>query len=245
VDNIYEQEGAADHALRISWQRDDPAEVSRYHLYRFDNPDDAFVERASALWPATPNRIAVIDNVGASERISFADTTAGASQLPADDGRTRWFVLVAEDATSCPSPAGFGNLSGASGPVPGALYDLAGPDEPQGRLLVPCCQFKLSQDQGTFGPDPLRLTAHRTSPRIAWVEFREGLSGELLGRYSFGRLNQVIARPTFDGAGYFEARFGTSNGKTSEWLGMPSVYPGPQYPEHIWNAGLNCGTSYG
>lgn len=246
VDNIYKQEGASDHALRISWHRDDPAEVARYHLYRFDNPDDAFVERASALWPATPNRIAVIDNLGAGDRISFADTTPGASQLPADDGRTRWFVLVAEDATSCPSPAGFGNLSGASGPVPGALYDLAGPGEPQGRLRVPCCQIPITQQLGTFTPpDPLRLTATRLSPRIAWVEFRNQLSGELLGRYAFGGLNQLTARPTFAGAGLFQARFGTATGKTSAWLGTQPQYPGPTYPEHRWTGDVNCAPSFG
>ena len=134
--------------------------------------------------------------VGPAQR---ADTTPGASQLPADDGRTRWFVLVAEDATSCPSPAGYGNLSGASGPVPGALYDLAGPGEPDGRLRVPCCQFEVSQGVGTFGPDPLRLTANRTSPEIAWVEFRDQLSGEVLGRHHFGNANQVSVVKSFVG----------------------------------------------
>ncbi|HAV63475.1 MAG TPA: hypothetical protein DCY13_14045, partial [Verrucomicrobiales bacterium] len=245
VDNIYKQEGAPDHALRVSWRRDDPAEVARYHLYRFDNPDDAFVERASGLWPATPNRIAVIDNVGTSERISFADLTPGHSQLPADDGRTRWFVLVAEDATSCPSPAGYGNLSGASGPVPGALYDLAGPGEPQGRLRVPCCQVTINQGVGTFGRDPLRLTANRTNQRVAWVEFRDQLSGEVLGRHHFGAANQVSVLKSFNGPARFEARFGTLTGRTSAWVGQQPQYPGPSYPEHIWTGGLSCTTSAG
>lgn len=245
VDNIYRQDGATDHALRISWQRDDPAEVSRYHLYRFDDPDDAFVERASALWPATPNRIAVIDNVGDGERVSIADLTPGASQLPADDGRTRWFVVVAEDATSCPSPEGFGNLSGASGPVPGALYDLAGPDTPDGRLLVPCCEIPITQQQGTFGDEPLRLTATRLSARIQWVEFRDQLSGDLLGRYHFGGREQLSATPAFSGAGLFQARFGTATGKVSAWLGNQPQQPGPTYPEHRWTGDLVCEPSGG
>lgn len=245
VDNIYEQEGASGHALRISWQRDEATEVARYHLYRFDNPDDAFVERASALWPATPNRIAVIDNPGAGDRVSFADTTPGASQLPADDGRTRWYVLVAEDAASCPSPAGLGNLSGASGPVPGALYDLAGPGEPQGRLRVPCCQFEVNQGVGTFGLSPLRVTANRTSPRIVWVEFRDQLSGEVLGRHAFGNANQVSVVKSFAGPARFQARFGTVNEQVSNWLGTQPQYQGPSYPEHIWTGGLACAPSFG
>jgi hypothetical protein len=103
----------------------------------------------------------------------------------------------------------------------------------------------VSQGVGTFGRDPLRLTANRTSLRVAWVEFRDQLSGELLGRHHFGVQNQVIALPNFSGPGRFQARFGTLNEKVSEWLGTQPQYDGPNYPEHIWTGGLICGSSFG
>jgi hypothetical protein len=241
VDNIYRQEGATDHALRISWQRDDPAEVRRYHVFRYENPDDVFVDRLAPTWPNTPNRIAVIDNVGAEPRVHLTDTTPGALTLPQDDGRTRWFSIVAEDDTSCPNPAGFGNLSGPSGPVPGALYDLAGPAAPTGRLRVPCCGIEVSQfPLGSITRDPVRLVAERFHPQIAWVEFRDVVSDTLLGRYDFGNLTELVATPPFNGgAAIFQARFGTDYDHASDWVGTHTV-SGPPYPEHRWSSRWSC-----
>ncbi len=235
VDNIYRQEGADDHALLISWRRDDPEEVVRYHVYRYENPDDVLADRQSPLWPETANRIAVVDNNGVEERIRFTDTTPGALSLPGDDGVTRWFSIVAEDGTSCPGPLGYGNLSGPSGPVPGALYNLAGPAAPEGRLRMPCCDVVATQDDlGTFSRDPLRLTAMRLHNKIDWVEFRDAPSDTFLGRFHFGNSELVIATPHFQGgAAIFQARFGTAYEHVSDWVGAHSV-TGPPYPEHSW-----------
>jgi len=237
VDNIYKQEGANDHALRISWQREDVAEVRRYHIYRFVNPDDVLADRQSPLWPATPNRIAVIDNPGAGERVAFTDATPGALLLPQDDGVTRWFVVVAEDNTACPDMNGLGNLSGPSGPVPGTLYDLANETVPDGQLAVRCCRFLVDlAPSGTSTPRP--LVAIRTDPRIAYVEFRELLSGTFLGRFAFGNTNRLAVAPAWSDAAIFQARFGTATDATSPWVSAStSTFP---YAEYIWTADYEC-----
>ncbi len=242
VDNVYKQEGADDHALHISWHRDDPGEVVQYHVFRYENPDDVFEDRQSPIWPATANRIAVVENTGTGDRLRFTDTTPGSLSLPGDDGLTRWFSIVAEDGTSCPGPLGYGNLSGPSGPVPGALYNLAGPGEPAGRLRVPCCDIVAQQGElGTFHRDePLVLLAERLDKKIAWVEFRDAPSDTYLGRFHFGMDDLVVATPAFQGGdAVFQARFGTAYDHTSNWVGSHTV-SGPPYPEHNWSARWNC-----
>ncbi len=241
VDNIYRQEGADDHALRISWHRDDAAEVTRYHVFRYENPDDVLIDRQDPIWPDTPNRIAQIDNNGDSDRVTFTDTTPGALSLPADDGVTRWFSIVAEDNTSCPGPLGYGNLSGPSGPVPGALYNLAGPAAPEGRLRVPCCAITAVQgDLDTTSREPILLVAERLHDGIAWVEFRDAPSDTFLGRFHFGNFDQILATPSFQGgSAIFQARFGTAYEHTSNWVGSHSV-SGPPYPAHTWTGEWDC-----
>ena len=237
VDNIYKQEGADDHALRISWQREGVDEVKRYHLYRYANPDDVLVDRQSPLWPTTPNRIAVIDNPGAGERVAFADTTPGALTLPQDDGITRWFAVVAEDNTACPDMNGLGNLSGASGPVPGVLHDLANEEIPQGELAMRCCHILVNQvPTGTSNPKP--LVAIRKHPQLAYVEFREQLSGTFLGRFHFEDTNQLALDPAWADPALFQARFGTANDFTSPWVGtFTSTFP---HAEYHWTGRYEC-----
>lgn len=238
--------------LVLSWVREHTNVVSHYWVYRWNSHDDAL---RHATQPGISNLLARVPNTGVSARVEFADdgsqqlpTAPPAPSLPADAGRTFWYTVRNEDPAACPSPEGFGNLSGPGAPAFGVLRDWTGPGVPDGRLTTPCCLVTASFVPVTAqhaSASAVRMELIPGDPRITWVEIREAISGQPIRRYHLEHAWPAAFEP-LDLSGFasfrLEARFGTSAGHASAWTPGLNASASGQVPLHRWTAAVACST---
>ena len=254
VENVYSFDEATENTLqhlKLSWQRENPAEVSHYWIYRWNSPAEAL---AGAGNPEIANLLLRIPNTGTNARMEFVDdgtlqvpAAPAPPTLPGDAGRTFWYTVRGEDDTPCKTPAGVGNLSGPSAPAFGVLRDWIGPTNSSRGLAARCCtvQNQFVPQTGTLSQRSIHLQAVQGNPRVAWVEFRE-VGGVLpVTRFEFSSTVTMIDK-IVDLVGVaqsqFEARFGTVAGAVSTWVAGLNLLSSNNVPLHVWTAGLSCST---
>lgn len=238
--------------LVVSWERENTNTVSHYWIYRWNSHDDALRHAAQ---PGISNLLVRLPNTGASQRVEWIDdgslqlpTAPPAPALPADAGRTFWYTVRNEDPAACPSPEGYGNLSGPGAPAFGVLRDWTGPSQPGGRILTRCCQVS-----GTFAaitaqladPESVRIELVPGDSRITWADVREGQSGTRIARYHLENAWPSVL-PPLDLSGFatfrLEVRFGTDAGQVSPWIPGLTGNATTPVPLHRWTSTLACST---
>jgi len=233
----------AEDFLRLEWPAAPAGEVRRWYLYVSPDVETPLSEYATNPDnPNTPSLRIVIPNDGSHAapggKIRF-DHLAAAGHPLAPPGKTVYYRLRAEDDTPC-KVAGLGNLSGLSGPVPGARHDLTGPDTVDGFLLTECRRLTANHIQITSAPGrPYTATLRAQRPagsRFHWVEFRDVTNNRFIGRHLFTPGQNLLTaeyQPANNSSPVFAARFGHPGGYAGTWRNSnaPDAVP---YATHTW-----------
>jgi hypothetical protein len=238
-------DGKAQDFLRLEWPAAPAAEVHRWYVYVSIDVEAPLTEYAAD--PDNPNTASlriVIPNDGThaapNDRIRFDHLPATGHPLQ-PPGKTVYYRLRAEDDTPC-KVAGMGNLSGPSGPVPGARHDLIGPTTVNGDIVTRCWRLKAAYTETpTQGADPRPFTAELraerpANSRVSWVEFRDVTNNRFIGHYIFAPGQTVINaeyQPASNNALTFAARFGHPGGIPGEWKNSTVLDAAP-YGLHLW-----------
>ncbi len=235
--------GKAEDFLRLEWPAAPATEVRRWYVYVSTDVETPLGEYAAD--PDNPNtaslRIMIPNDgtySGPDGMIRFDHLAAPGHPL-APLGKTVYYRLRAEDDTPC-KVAGMGNLSGLSGPVPGARHDLTGPETVDGFLLTECRRLNATHVQLTSVPGrPYTATLRAQRPagsRFHWVEFRDVTNNRFIGRYLFAPGQQMITadyQPGNNSSPILAGRFGHPGGYVSTWRNS-SVADSVPYDTHTW-----------
>jgi hypothetical protein len=237
-------DGKAQDFLRLEWPSAPATEVLRWYLYVSTDSETPLSEYAlNPDNPNTPSLRLVIPNDGSyaapNGRIRFDHLAAPGHPLQ-PPGKTVYYRLRAEDDTPC-KVGGMGNLSGLSGPVPGARHDLFGPATVNGAILTHCWRLlALHASTTTGGTRPFTATLRGQRPAgsgISWIEFRDLTNNRFIGRYLFAPGQTAVTaeyQPGNNSAPVFAARFGHPGGIQGEWRNSIVADTVP-YATHVWN----------
>ena len=216
--------GAATNYLRVSWRQDPAGDAGaniKYYVFRWSSISQMQNAVEGSVAGAIAGPISHITGVTFN---AYTDTNAVGALT------TSFYTVQSAEIVACGT-----NLSGNSGPTPGYIPDVTGPDSLMTNVTVNIriCRPLLTASQpildqkGTTNPPVLTCQLAGANPNIAWVEFSwvngfkdlgDYPSANLFGRFYFaeGQTNLSYELDAFTNiTATFYCRVGTPQGKIS------------------------------